>query len=50
MKNLKKLTRTMKEIIAKYGLNPSEWGLVWGSNDVIKIQHRTTGEIKYLDM
>ena len=50
MKNLKKLTRTMKAIVMKNGLNPSEWGLVWGSNDVIKIQHRTTGEIRYLDM
>lgn len=50
MKNLKKLTRTMKEIVSKYGLNPADWGLLWGSNDVIKIQNRKTGEIKYLDM
>ena len=40
----------MKEILSKKGLNPDDWGLVRGTNDVIQIMHRKTGEIKYLDM
>jgi len=50
MKNLKKLTRTMKELVRKEGLDPKHYGLVWGSNDVFKIQHKETGEIKYIQM
>ena len=49
MKNLKKLTRTMKEIIQKNGFKPSEWGLVWGGKDGFKIKNRTTGEEVYLE-
>lgn len=50
MKNTKKPTRTQKEIISKYGLEINDWRIVWANNDVIKVQHRITGEIKYLDM
>ena len=50
MKNTKKPTRTQKEIISKYGLETNEWRVIWASSDVIKIRHRKTGEIRYLDM
>lgn len=50
MKNLKKLTRSMKEILTKEGLNPEEWGLVKGTNDVFIVQHRETGKQKYFEL
>lgn len=50
MKNLKKLTRTMKEVLSKNGLVPEQWGLVRGTNDVFIVQHRKTGEQKYFEL
>lgn len=50
MKNLKKLTRSMKEIMSKKGYNPDEYGLVRGTNDVFIVQHRETGKQVYFEL
>lgn len=50
MKNLKKLTRIMKEVLTKNGLNPNDYGLVKGTNDVFVVQHKVTGEQKYFEL
>lgn len=50
MKNLKKLTRSMKEIMSKKGYNPDDYGLVRGTNDVFIVQHRETGKQVYFEL
>ena len=40
----------MKEILSKHNLNPDEYGLVKGTNDVFVVQHKTTGEQKYFEL
>ena len=40
----------MKEVLSKKNLNPNEWGLVRGTNDVFLVQHRKTGEQKYFEL
>ena len=49
MKNLKRLTRTMKEIVARHGLEPDEWGLVFCDKNGFRIHHRKTDETKYFE-
>lgn len=49
LKNLKKLTRSMKEVLSRKGYNPDEYGLVRGTNDVFVVQHRETGKQLFIE-
>ena len=41
----KRPTRIQKMIIAKYGYDPMEYGVIKETADNLRIQHKETGEI-----
>lgn len=49
MKHGKRPSRSQKEMLTYYGLNPNNWLIVKNLDDQVEITHRETGRIRRIE-